>query len=121
MRDITLHHDGHGLNESIEVTAMDEIGPGGAHHCYEFWSKDGPSLGFLFFQRGPRGEHGSTLGVTEAAVLAVLIDRLQDFQDGPYECAENEEVLYHLSEALVWVKNRARHRAARGVLGSNQK
>lgn len=32
-RNITLHHDGHGLNEAITVAA-DELGPGGASHRY---------------------------------------------------------------------------------------
>lgn len=33
MREITTHHDGHGLNESIEIEA-DDPGPGGASHHY---------------------------------------------------------------------------------------
>jgi VCBS repeat-containing protein len=35
MRQITDHHDGHGLNESIGITA-DDLGPGGASHEYTF-------------------------------------------------------------------------------------
>ena len=36
MKDITTHHDGHGLTEHIRVSTTDDIGPGGAHHRYEF-------------------------------------------------------------------------------------
>ena len=117
------HFDGHGLNESIVVEATDEVGPGGAHHRYVF-TVPGRSetyspleVGVLQFQKGPRDEEGSIPGVLTGAVLAVLIDIAQDFQDGPFSSHENGEVLKHLQDALYWTKERAHNRAERGVLG----
>src|SRR5688572_5337120 len=102
MKDITTHHDGHGLNESIWVMAIDEPGPGGAHHKYRLQIDTGGGYmrasGHIEFQNGPRNEPESEAGLTEAAVLAVLIDRLTDFR----------------------VHRRAHSRAERGVLGTSQ-
>jgi hypothetical protein len=125
MRTITTHHDGFGLNESIRVEAVDEPGPGGANHRYEFTYRPDPDsqygwgyTGYLQFQRGPRNEVGSTPGMTEGAVLAVLIDRLEAFQAGEFYCLENEAALVHLRDALAWTKIRTERRAERGVLGT---
>lgn len=121
---LTDHHDGHGLNESI-VLAADEPGPGGASHCYRGYitAQDGATNHCLFvqFQEGPRNVEGSTPGLTEAALLAVLIDRLRGFQAGPYACRENAIMLTKLEECLHWTRARADARARRGVLGTYQK
>lgn len=118
-RTIDDHHDGHGLNESIDIVTDDPDGSGAAHR-YDLFI-DGNSIGFIQFQRGPRNEPGSTPGATEAAVLAVLVDRLRGFQAGPYSCRENAIQLTKLEECLHWTKARADARAKRGVLGRNQK
>lgn len=115
IKDVTIHHDGHGLNESIVIQA-DEAGPGGASHRYEFWI-DGELVGFLQMQKGPRNEPGSTPGLTEAAVLATVIDRLTDFQAGPYPSEEGATALLLVTHALEAIRSRADARAQRGVLG----
>jgi len=118
-RQITKHHDGHGLNESINILA-DDPDQSGASHVYMGSIEAAPVL-TLQFQKGPRGELGSTPGVTEAAVLAVLIDRLKGFQEGPYACKENAIILSGLEDCLHWTKARADERASRGVLGKNER
>lgn len=121
---ITTHHDGHGLNESIVIEA-DPLGPGNASHRYTLYvsepDKDNRVVGTIQFQEGPRNVAGSKAGVTEAALLAVLIDRLQGFQAGPYACRENAIQLTKLEEVLHWTKARADARAKRGVLGTYNK
>lgn len=119
MRTLDTHHDGHGLNESI-ILITDTPDQSGAAHRYEFYINGG-FIGSLQFQKGPRNVEGSTPGVTEAAVLAVLIDRLKGFQAGPYSCRENAIQLTKLEETLHWTKARADERAKRGVLGQNAK
>jgi hypothetical protein len=124
MRTITDHHDGHGLNESIEITT-DAADTSGAAHAYALTIKHDDdtisNVGYVQFQQGPRNEAGSTPGATEAALLAILIDRLRGFQDGPYGCRENAIQLTKLEECLHWTKARADARARRGVLGKNAK
>lgn len=115
MRRITNHHDGHGLNESIEIVA-DEPDESGASHHYTL-NMGGVSVAAIQFQKGPRNQPESTPGITEAALYAVLIDRLQGFQRGAYGCRENALQLTKLEECLHWTKARADERARRGVLG----
>ena len=118
-RMIDDHYDGHGLNESIEITT-DTPDQSGAAHSYNAFI--GPTrVAAIQFQKGPRNVEGSTPGMTEAALLVVLIDRLRGFQAGPYSCRENAIQLTKLEEVLHWTKARADARAKRGVLGHNIK
>ena len=116
MRQITTHHDGHGLNESIEITA-DGPGPGGASHLYTF-TMGGLSVAEVQFQNGPRNLPESEQGVTEGAILAMVIDRLKSFQEGEYKSRENAIALTHLETAVLWMKERTNARARRNVLGT---
>ncbi len=121
MRQITEHHDGHGLNDGIVIEA-DQPGPGGASHFYLFHTADldqrgDAGGGIIQFQKGPRSEPGSIPGITEAALYAILLDRLRGFQAGPYACPENARQIAQLEAALAETKARADARAARGVLG----
>jgi hypothetical protein len=118
-RQVVDHHDGHGLNESIVIYTDEPDGSGGAHQ-YTAWIGD-TRVAVVQFQKGPRNVEGSTPGMTEAALLAILIDRLRGFQAGPYSCRENAIQLTHLEETLHWTKARADARARRGVLGHNIK
>lgn len=119
MRTITEHHDGHGLNESIEIQT-DEADQSGAPHNYNAFIGV-TRVAAVQFQKGPRHVEGSTPGITEAALIAVLIDRLRGCQAGPYSCRENAIQLTKLEEVLHWTKARADARAKRGVLGHNIK
>lgn len=123
MRYIDSHHDGHGLNESLEIVA-DDADQSGASHSYTIDIVNGQQrhqVARVQFQKGPRHEEESTPGCTEASLLAILIDRLRGFQAGPYPCKENAVVLTKLEECMMWVKERAHARAKRGVLGTNTK
>jgi hypothetical protein len=118
-RQITEHHDGHGLNESIDIYT-DAPDQSGAAHSYNGWIGD-TRVVVVQFQKGPRNVEGSTPGATEASLLAILIDRLRGFQAGPYSCRENAIQLTKLEEVLHWTKARTDARAKRGVLGQNIK
>lgn len=134
MRSIT-DHKVNGLNEAIEISAG-EAGPGGASHRYDVIGKGGqiPGLGMrlfgvnLRFQEGPIGknEDGSPRledmnGITNEALLAVLIDRMRGFQGGQFACRENALALTKMEEALMWLQKRTRDRMARGVEGTLNK
>lgn len=60
------------------------------------------------------------LGVTNEALLAVVIDRLEAFQEGAYACKENESALACLRTALQVLHNRTFGRADRKVEGTRQ-
>lgn len=115
MRKIT-DHIANPVNDRIEITAMDAPGAGGAHHYYAV-DVDGSENGLdVHFQNGPIVENGVN-GVTQEALLAIVIDRLRCFQRGPFACSENATALVHAEAALDALKSRTRERMARGVEG----
>jgi hypothetical protein len=74
----------------------------------------------LRFQNGPVDHDGNGVnGITHEALLAVLIDRLTDFQTGPYACEENKLALDSLVAARSALHSRTLLRQARGVEGQH--
>lgn len=119
MKKITAHKV-NGLNEAIEIEAG-EPGQGGAPEQYRIALTQAGSLNplvFLQFQSGPIKIPANFNGLTNEALLAVLIDRMQGFQSGPFACRENAIALTKMEEALMWLQKRTRDRMTRGVEGT---
>src|ERR1051325_276783 len=109
-----------------------ERGQGGANHRYEMTGMDAttnpsrsqnePDVSFcrqvVLFQNGPIKEFGVN-GITQEALLAIVIDRLRSFQAGPFSCRENAIALTHCEEALMWLQRRTVARIKRGVEGTH--
>ena len=70
------------------------------------------------FQNGPVQEAGFN-GVSNEALLEVLIDRMRGFQSGPFACRENACALTNLEQAQMWLQKRTRDRVAAGVEGTH--
>ncbi|HEU4345900.1 MAG TPA: hypothetical protein VFU31_30480 [Candidatus Binatia bacterium] len=130
-----LDHKLTGLNEAITIGVTDEPGPGGANHSYTLlWGPEpeGRIVDWeleINFQKGPIKEAGVN-GISNEALLAILIDRLRGFQytrnadgsfniraPGEFACRENAIALTHLEDAMHWLQHRTRDRLARGVEG----
>jgi hypothetical protein len=74
----------------------------------------------IIFQNGPVSVDGNGVnGITHEALLAILIDRLEGFQAGPYANPHNAKALNHLREAQTALQARTRERMARGVEGTH--
>lgn len=118
---ILYDHKLDGLNDAILIAVLDEPGQGGACHEYqlEFGDKDRDALN-ISFQNGPVKEFGVN-GISQEALLAVVIDRLRCFQEGEYRCRENAIALTHCEDALMWLHKRTRDRLKRGVEGTIEK
>ena len=112
-------------NEALTLNVVDAPGHGGACHVYQIdWSngvlpESLSGLCIIAFQNGPIKEFGVN-GVTQEALLAIVIDRLRSFQAGNFSCRENAIALTHCEDALMWLQKRTREREARGVEGTNQ-
>ncbi len=117
----------------LSITVEDDPGAGGANHLYMlrgFNTGTNASDPFLkrhgqpsehttiLFQNGPIKEHGVN-GLTQEALLAIVIDRLRSFQKGPFACRENAIALTHFEEGLMWLQRRTVERIKRGVEGTN--
>jgi hypothetical protein len=111
-------HKVNGLNEAIAITVLDSPGPGGACHHYQvvLHRQDSGTVVELEFQQGPIKEAGIN-GISNEALLAVVLDRLRGFQAGQFSCRENALALTNLEQAMMWLQKRTRDRMARGVEG----
>ena len=117
------HHKTNAANEAITIEA-DERNPknGNASHLYVISWRDPDDSGMeveIPFQNGPIKECGVN-GVTNEALLAVLIDRMEGFQSSQWECPENAVALECLERALKALKARTERRVARGVEGTHE-
>ena len=120
MRKIDFHKI-NPANDKLEITAIDEPGSGGANHIYEIKQSKSADLmkWVISFQNGPINENGIN-GITQEILLAIVIDRLKSFQDGPFPSRENEKALTHCEEALHWLQQRTLDRMRRGVEGQTK-
>lgn len=108
-------------NEPLKIETADAL-TFNAHHSYQISVREGYDSFYtnINFQKGPVKENGHN-GVTETALLAVLIDRLQCFQNSEFKCKENAVALTHLEDAMNWLNRRTIQRTLRNVEGTNQK
>lgn len=122
MKELTSHKV-NGLNDALEIFALDEPGQGNACHKYGINMLAGTescSGSVISFQNGPIAEVGVN-GVSNEALLAIVEHRLQGFQSGDYACRENALALTKLQEAMMWLHKRTRDRVSRGVEGTHEK
>ena len=119
MRELTGHRV-NPANDVLLVQVHDEPGHGGACHEYSITVPDGDGMTRthssypIRFQNGPIKEAGVN-GLTHEALLAILIDRMEGFQAGPYASADNQEALEAMRTAQTALQRRTLARMARGV------
>lgn len=123
MRQITTHQV-EGEKYPIDIEVLDEPNQkSGANHRYSLEVRDEQGRpvvsSYIGFQYGPVEEEGCN-GISNEALLAVVIDRLEGFQKGSFPCEENEHVLKVLFVALSGLMARTLKRLARGVEGKNE-
>jgi hypothetical protein len=121
-RKLTDHIVPGAAGEVIEIFVIDPPGAGGASHLYNIAFNlsvptPPPTLS-IKFQQGAITESGIN-GITNEALIAILIDRMRGFQSGPFTCRENALALTKLEEALFWLQARTRARLARQVEGTH--
>lgn len=125
MRELTSHKV-NGLNESLKIEVLDSPGYGNANHayCISFDKMDFDGVERIAvpisFQNGPIIESGVN-GISNEALLAIVEDRLDCFQAGPFACRENAVALTKIQEALMWLQKRTLDRIRRGVEGTSEK
>ena len=116
MRELTSHKV-NDVNDLLTVTAHDDPGPAGASHNYSIIAPNGQGT-TLLFQHGQITENGVN-GITHEVLLAILIDRFEGFQAGPFANPYNGDALAHLRSAARALHERTLERMARGVEGTN--
>lgn len=118
MRAVLAHKSGlvGDPNDRIAVLAKDARGPGNANQEYlirlepeDTMEGNYQAVATVDFQQGPL-QAGKFNGASNESVLAIVIDRLEGFQQGPFACDENAEALRHLKEAMMHLHARTRNR-----------
>lgn len=124
----------------LTIRAVDDQGPGGAHHHYVIANFDvrrnasaieyaiardteinEPQRTHIVFQNGPISDAKGANGVTIEALLAICAHRIECFENGPFACSENQQALAAITTALEWLHKRTTDRVARNVEGKNEK
>lgn len=123
VREIARSVTGH---ECTMVMVMDERDKSGACHDYVVVASeplpiDAPNnyrTTTVHLQKGPRREVGLN-GCMDEDLLAIVADRLDGFQNGPFSCDDNSRALANVEAALGHLRHRMEDRRLRGVEGTN--
>lgn len=97
-----------------QLFASGNVSTGGAEQSYEITYDNEPGedvticLDFISLEEN---------GVTNEALLAIVIDRLEGFQRGPFACEENADALGSCRDAMLFLRSRTLDRMERGVEG----
>lgn len=103
------------------IIAVDQPGPGGAHHQYHVIdTASGETLANIPLQLGPEQEAGIN-GVQHVDLLAIVQHRLDCFQRGPFASPVNEVTCGAVSAAIASENTQTRRRALAGVEGTSAK
>ncbi|WP_225321986.1 hypothetical protein [Bacillus cereus] len=78
------------------------------------------SIQRIHFQEGAIKEHGVN-GVMNEDLIAMIICRLEHFNQTEFRCRENSMAITKLEEALLWLRKRTMGREKRGVEGTHTK
>jgi len=109
-----------GTEKYTKVFAVDEK-EFNANHFYTVESVSEPTaiLAQVQFQKGPIKENGVN-GCCNEDLIAMVIDRLNSFQESEYKCRENALAITKLEEALLWLRKRTMDRERRNVEGTHK-
>ena len=107
-------------DKSVRVVVLDEANEvTKAHHEYNILL-NGSVSAEIRFQKGPVHENELN-GITGEALLAIVKDRLECFQQSQYSCRENAIALTKIDEALLWLESRTRSRMKKGIEGTRRR
>ena len=90
-------------------------------HRFSVSTSEEPStiLADIHFQEGPIKECGVN-GVNNEDLIAMVICRLDHFQESEFACYENDLAIMKLEEALLWLRKRTMGREKRQVEGTHE-
>ena len=110
-------------NKYTEVWVEDEFTNNAPHRFTVVESGYGfgdsvEKLADIHFQEGPIKGAGVN-GVMNEDLIAMVICRLEHFQESKFACYENDLAIVKLEEALLWLRKRTMGRESRNVEGTH--
>ena len=106
------------VNDNITIVADGDPGDCGLYYI-DYGDAVHVRSVLLQFQKGPVSEAGLN-GITNEALIAIVLDRLRRFQSGDFKCRENAVAITKLEEGLMWLHKRTLDRVRRGVEGKSE-
>lgn len=107
-----------GTKKYTRICVMDDTAFN-ANHDYAIMTADNETvLTRVILQKGPIKENGVN-GCHNEDLIAIVLDRLNGFQESPYKCRENACAITKLEEALMWLRKRTQDREDRLVEGTS--
>lgn len=88
------------------------------HHFTVKRVSDDSVLSKIDFQEGPIKENGVN-GLANEDLIAMVLARLDGFQNSEFKSRDNAMVITKLEEALMWLRKRTVGREVRGVEGTS--
>jgi hypothetical protein len=107
------------VNESLTVTAVSDPDPLGQTRFYEIAGPAFVNPTEIVFQSRPRKEVGFIDGITEEALLAIVLDRLRGRQTGPLKDRQVEWAIDRIYEGLHNLHLWATARSERKIEGTS--
>jgi hypothetical protein len=108
---------------NLRTFAVDEPASDGACHRYLIQGRlqlaGHAVMQVIEFQSGPIEGNGVN-GIQMEDLLAIVMDRLEGFQRGPYKCEQNELAHDAIHEAMDHLNNRTQKRIALGKEGTHE-
>lgn len=106
-----------GSRNYTAVYSLDDPGVGGAYHEYVIKTTETNEIcARINFQKGSVIEEGVN-GCFIEDLLAICLDRLQEFQSGPFFCRENDKAITNIESALYWLRKRTEDQMNQAVEG----
>ena len=107
------------VDKAITITCDDRDNTVGGNMSHNYRIEGPFGVQELHFQRGPVVEAGVN-GITNEDLIAIVIDRLEGAQEGPFKSRYNALAITALQEAENWLSRRTLDRMARGVEGQSK-
>ena len=101
-----------------EIEHEDEFNFNAPHHFEVKNVNTGEVVTRIDMQEGPIKENGIN-GCSNEDLIAIVLVRLESFQNSEYKCRDNSVAITKLEEALMWLGKRTKGRIIRNVEGTN--
>jgi hypothetical protein len=121
MRTLTRHQI-NDVNGGICIVPgeLTESAGGGCHTYSIAWGALPDQSILVRYQKGPLGEVGHN-GLTDEALLVIVLDRLEQFQKGGLANRHTALAATAIEQGLMWLQERTRDRLRREVEGTYEK
>lgn len=96
-----------------------EVMTNGAPHNFVVLDNNSNDIAEIHFQEGPIKEAGIN-GVANEDLLAMVLTRLEHFQETQFKCRENAVAITKLQETLMWLRKRTTDRELKGIEGTHK-